>query len=675
MKQFKFRRALCLFLCLVMVAAVLVGCKKTDGGNTDSGAPSDNHTGAEPPSDNHTGTEPPSDTSETAGVIPTDKLSELRIIYHEGASDAIIAAAQELAATIGSLYGLSITVNSDRIREGSTIYCEVKYEIILGETDRVIETDFYDTILAEDYVYTSVGTKILVCGGTEYATLAAISAFSYNVIIKKDKIEGVFYSPEFNKIEKGTYMVDHLTLNGAPIKDYSVVYPDASAEYEKELALRVAEVIERMTGYLPAVKSDREAYADSYEILVGRTNRAPELTVSEPEGITGYVGGSDKLIALWGSTMQGHSIAVEHFLAKIKNAAADGKEVSLTIGEPETANGDGALSIMSYNLQGWDTSTSRTDRVLGMIRQYLPDIFGTQEGTSFWMSVLENNLSSYYSFVGEGREGGLLGEYCAIFYAKERFEVLDSDTVWFSGTEGAKEESAGYIRIYTWAKFRDLTTGEVFLFVNTHLDTADDTVRGAEVEKLLRFLKDYKDIPVILTGDMNCYETSTPIQILLGTSFESIFEATDNKSGTPGIDWIFTTEEGITVKQARLCDERIYGDYTSDHFPVFAEVVITLPEEGIENNWDKVYPRSPEGYLQPDNDKEGTDYGPINSFDAFLPPTAPPTEEPDSGTEGDTGDGTDDGTTGDETVTEPPDGELGIVEDTDGESYQPIIPF
>ena len=260
---------------------------------------------------------------------------------------------------------------------------------------------------------------------------------------------------------------------------------------------------------------------------------------------------------------------------------------------------------MSFNLYVADITEKRSKRVMSMIRQYLPDLLGLQEINQSWKMRLESAFSEYYAFIGDSRSDEGSGEANLILYAKERFEVLESGTEWYSGEPGVKMEGAKYVRVFTWAKMKDLQTGEVFLFLNTHLDTAGDKVRSEEVRVLLKFLKNHQNIPVLLTGDMNCLSTTEPIELLNKSAFISAFEQTENVYGKPHIDWIFVTESGIAVSQARRCDERIDGEYPSDHYPVYVEMMIETPQGGLDISWDAIYDDSNGSYLQIVDGKEG----------------------------------------------------------------------
>lgn len=78
-----------------------------------------------------------------------------------------------------------------------------------------------------------------------------------------------------------------------------------------------------------------------------------------------------------------------------------------------------------------------------------------------------------YRAVGVGREDGArAGEFNAVFFRSDRFELLDSGVFWLSEnpeTPGSKGWDGACERLATWTVLRDKSGGEL-LFINTHLD-------------------------------------------------------------------------------------------------------------------------------------------------------------------------------------------------------------
>ena len=250
------------------------------------------------------------------------------------------------------------------------------------------------------------------------------------------------------------------------------------------------------------------------------------------------------------------------------------------------------LRIATYNIFYEQTSwnNSRAALVNNLIRQHDFDIFGAQE--AMYSPHLTGNTSitsdGTYAYTGRGRD--LLpqsGEYSAIVYKKERFELLSSGTFWYSATPDVPGKGWDAIccnRICSWGKFRDKETGREFYFFNSHFDHEGATARLESAKLLLSKIKAIagSDVPVFVTGDFNATPESTPIQILLYDGLLNDSRTLSEKPpyGTLGtatgfistpstsrIDFIFVTKD-IWVREYGVLNDRPNGQFPSDHDPV-----------------------------------------------------------------------------------------------------------
>ncbi len=594
---------LCILLCFSLLA---IGCTKKQGDGSE-----------ETTTANGEQTNP----SGGAGIIPTEKLSEMKVVYANGADSELIALADTLTNTINNTFGVSIQHSSDRIREGSEQYSEKEYEILLGKTNREEGDRFYNGLKYEDFGYDIEGTKIVIYGGNRQVLEKAITDFSYEIVFMKKGGEGVFFSSELAKNQSNGYALENILLSGAEIRDYRVVYPKNGTAFEKQLATRLVSNIQLLTGYTLDCVSD-QSDVSGREILIGATSRNTALT--ETGADEGSISMTGNHVQLYGKTARGNALAVEGLLSLIEGAKNEQKISEVILPETVLYRGEDDISVMSFNLLVASKSgvpntavKDRSPRVLEMILRYLPDVLGVQEAGYDWMSFLESNLSDYYSYVGIGRDDEGSGEHTAIFYAKERFTVTESGTKWLTDTPDtvSKLPNSKHNRIFTYAILNDKVSGESFLHINTHLDNSDDTIRTEQINFILKFLAEYTDIPVILTGDLNSSSGSTPIRSLKKTSFSSASDVAEKVDGLPGIDWIFITDDCIKPDTFYVLDDVIGdGSMISDHSPVYSELRIEIPEGGIRHQWEEVAPEYPDDFLDIEPDEEGKDYEPIIRF-------------------------------------------------------------
>lgn len=147
------------------------------------------------------------------------------------------------------------------------------------------------------------------------------------------------------------------------------------------------------------------------------------------------------------------------------------------------------------------------------------DIIGAQEVLYSQLKDITQTLTEY-DHIGIGREGGNKGEYSPIFYKKDRFQVLDSSTVWLSQTP-EKIASVGWDaalpRIMTWAKMKEKRSNKEFFIFNTHFDHIGKKARLESAKLISKLVKEIAgDSPFFLTGDFNTPPSDEPYQVLTG---------------------------------------------------------------------------------------------------------------------------------------------------------------
>jgi endonuclease/exonuclease/phosphatase family metal-dependent hydrolase len=151
-------------------------------------------------------------------------------------------------------------------------------------------------------------------------------------------------------------------------------------------------------------------------------------------------------------------------MVNIKNAAFLMMFVMLV---PWADASDGIdLRVMSFNIRQakaqdgknhWD---QRKDLVVELLQTHDPDIVGLQEALRTQLDYIRNALPGYHE-VGEGHGGMTAGEYSAILYRSERFEVDESGTFWLSSTPERVSKDWGneVFRICTWVRLIEKRSG------------------------------------------------------------------------------------------------------------------------------------------------------------------------------------------------------------------------
>lgn len=263
-------------------------------------------------------------------------------------------------------------------------------------------------------------------------------------------------------------------------------------------------------------------------------------------------------------------------------------------GIPEKS--DNAVRIMSYNLRyrddkGGHLVKNRSQIITAIISQYAPDSFGVQEATGRWLDILCGALGEKYGCVSQTRdEQGYDSERNAVFYRKDKYNLVDSGTIWLSETPDVpytKSYNSNCHRIATWAVLENKETLERYTHMNTHLDHILEETRVAQAKVLLAKLQELQSIgKVVCTGDFNAEPTSdvytTMTDVMnhtqtvaensdVGVTFHNYGKFNDGFIGP--IDYIFAPMDS-KVETYKIIRNTVKGIYSSDHYPIMADIVI-----------------------------------------------------------------------------------------------------
>ncbi len=288
----------------------------------------------------------------------------------------------------------------------------------------------------------------------------------------------------------------------------------------------------------------------------------------------------------------------------IYNKAADIDFGNIEISNvPEKA--ENTVRVMSFNLRYKSDEegsiNNRSKLVTAVLNEYAPDSFGVQEATPKWLNILDDALGDKYDRVGMPRDFfGPFSEYSAVYYLKDKFELIDSGTFWLSETPDKKFtksfESANY-RIATWALLQDKETGKSYTHVNTHLDHVLASTRLSQARVLLGRVEELqKNGRVILTGDFNTDFNEDAYKEIAAVFDDTMTVAENTDSGatyhaygrkdnetTLPIDFIFVSK-GESVNRYVIADhtfkpldtEKLPDGqevmYPSDHHAICADI-------------------------------------------------------------------------------------------------------
>ena len=255
------------------------------------------------------------------------------------------------------------------------------------------------------------------------------------------------------------------------------------------------------------------------------------------------------------------------------------------------------LNLATYNVRldtpkdGADAWPLRKEQVRDLVRYHEFDVFSTQEALPGQVEYLAGMRE--YAHVGAGRDDGKhAGEHAAIFFRRDRFELLGSGDFWLSQTP--HRPSRGWDatccnRIVSWAELRDRSSGLRFFFFSAHFDHEGEVARRESAKLLLARIRQIAgDAPVVCAGDFN----STPETVQMATMRSMLRDAYTASETAPygpagtfngfriddplenRIDYLFVSPHVRVHKYATLTDSR-FGRYPSDHLPVVIRATIT----------------------------------------------------------------------------------------------------
>jgi endonuclease/exonuclease/phosphatase family metal-dependent hydrolase len=263
------------------------------------------------------------------------------------------------------------------------------------------------------------------------------------------------------------------------------------------------------------------------------------------------------------------------------------------------------LTVMTFNIRygtakdGENDWAARRQLLFDVVREQDADLIGLQEALAFQIDEIVAAVPGY-AVVGVGRDDAARrGEYSAILFRKDRLQVAEAGTFWFSDTPSvpaSKSWGNNITRISTWARFID-RDGRGFYHFNLHLDHQSQPSRERSTQ-LLRERVDARAVagdPVIVTGDFNVGESNPAIVTLLGTRTGTapnpaapfvdtyrVLHPAEQPSGTftgftlgkvdgDKIDYVIV-QPGTRVLSAAIVRTARNDRYPSDHFPVTARI-------------------------------------------------------------------------------------------------------
>ncbi len=245
------------------------------------------------------------------------------------------------------------------------------------------------------------------------------------------------------------------------------------------------------------------------------------------------------------------------------------------------------LTLVDLNLRydnptdGENAWCTRKKTTLPWLKNQHADLYFFQEVLHHQYLDLQEQLRSYQSY-GVGREDGQeKGEYSPIFFKSERFEMIESMTIWLSPTINtpSKGWDAACERIATVVVLKDKKDDQPLLCINTHWDHVGTVAQDNSADLISSLLYSLPSSYQIVGGDFNVTAAHPGIQSLATqlhllknddprNTYHGFSEEVSSSIGA--IDMVFSSDalKATKLEYFRLSTE---GKLLSDHDAISVE--------------------------------------------------------------------------------------------------------
>lgn len=381
--------------------------------------------------------------------------------------------------------------------------------------------------------------------------------------------------------------VSSVAASPSPVSGYVIVYSaEAEAEEGIDMARALQAAVKAATGSELAVLSDKEA-GKGRQIIIGRGGLRDTFDYS-------IVATSGRLFLNGGGCW-----AMTKAVRLIQEGLTEGKSLRQmqTSGNiyaehlfPRTEGTN--LRILDDNIWQYDSDTRIPDpwkaagvdcrdevryRALAeVVLAYRPDVLTLQEYSPHMDRYLAPELARY-GYINTVNGDGTHWNFTPIFYNEKTVRPEQSRYILYT----PEDYSNGGTKCLTTAVFTLLSNGRPFCLLNTHLwwkseqaCPGSDLARASQLRLCMaqaeNILATAGDMPLFITGDMNCTLHSTGMQQLLDHGYVPVQDAATIHGDRRCGHHVCGPDDGFSRETKRTgTDEDFYG--AIDHFMVYSK--------------------------------------------------------------------------------------------------------
>jgi endonuclease/exonuclease/phosphatase family metal-dependent hydrolase len=245
-----------------------------------------------------------------------------------------------------------------------------------------------------------------------------------------------------------------------------------------------------------------------------------------------------------------------------------------------------------------DSWAQRREMCADIIQAQHADLIGLQEAQAAHLDYLKSRMPEYDTYA-LSHANDYFHPIDAIFFRRDRYELISCGGFWLSETPhiaASKGWDTANPRLCNWVHLRERNSKKEFRYWNTHLDHKGQKAREHGALMICEASAVFpKELPQILTGDMNARSTNPAIKNYIDGGWLDIYSAVNGPkdpgftahgfrgaknppNGPDGkpkgrIDWIFSRGPVKPLASKIIKDSR-NGHYPSDHYFVSADVAI-----------------------------------------------------------------------------------------------------
>lgn len=321
---------------------------------------------------------------QTEVVIPAEGLSEYKIIRSADVGTTGKEAALYLRDAIKDKFDVRLQIGDDWVGKDENAGDK---EIIVGITNRDNLTSDILLLRGRDWLIGTSAEKIIICGGSEDATMMAVKEFVSTCLGTGESAVSVTEKKTFT----AEYQVKKFSIAGAEIPNngagFGIVYPDGAAKPLISAAGQIRDFISDCYGVTLPVTSESKAGCE-YRIFVGRSANEESGAAKLREKLNEYgyfIFSSGKTITVSGSgtrtTVNGVSAFLERYLGKDPSTGSYKGDGNIALGSTEFLDNNAYTAVdpckssgnsadVTVTVKGGKSTGQTVDAVLDTLNQW-----------------------------------------------------------------------------------------------------------------------------------------------------------------------------------------------------------------------------------------------------------------------------------------------------------------